>query len=145
MLLLVVALGACGKRAKDDGPTCRQIVSYMMRFKEFGAFDERSAIAECRKQRWTAAQRKCLYTAKGLDDMMTCIPPMKVDRDKKRRLPLPEWHPNLDEPLRGSVTPDELPPAPVPPPAAPPKATPPEPAPPTAMPPAPAPPATATP
>jgi hypothetical protein len=98
-LALVGSLAGCKKSPKDNGPTCRQIVSYMMRFRELGAFDERGAIEDCRKQQWTKQQRQCLYTAKDLDALAACVPAIKVDSTGQRKLPLPEWHPRVDQPI----------------------------------------------
>jgi hypothetical protein len=102
-LLMAAILSGCGKGSKqaEDGPTCRQIVSYMMRFPEFGAFDERTAIEQCRQQKWNPAQRRCLYSAKDLEAMSKCVPAMKVQDTDKPRLPLPAWHPSVDQPLDG--------------------------------------------
>lgn len=103
-LALVVALATatsatgCKKKA-DPGPSCRQIVSYMMRFRELGTFDERAAIEDCRKQNWTAKQRTCMYTAKDLDAFGKCVPAMKIDPSAPKRPAMPEWHPKVDQPI----------------------------------------------
>jgi hypothetical protein len=97
-LVAGVALAGCGGK-KDSGPTCRQIVTYMMRIREFGTFDERGAIEECRRQKWSAKQRRCLYSAKSLDDMAKCVPAVKTGTAGPRKLPLPEWHPRTDLPI----------------------------------------------
>lgn len=103
-LALVVALAASSsatgcKKKKETGPSCRQIVSYMMRFRELGTFDERAAIEDCRKQNWTAKQRTCMYNAPDLDAFAKCVPAMKVDPSAPRRPPMPAWHPKLDQPI----------------------------------------------
>ena len=101
-LILVAALAGCGKRSKSSGPSCRQIVSYMMRMPGIGEFDQRSAIDECRKQNWTAKQRQCLYTAKDFDAMSACVPPIKLDRPDVKLPRIPDWHPPVHEPIRGA-------------------------------------------
>ncbi len=93
------ALAGCGQKKQDTGPSCRQIVTYMMRIREMGTFDERGAIEECRRQKWTAKQRKCLYTAKSIDAMAACVPKIKVTNPGKGNLPMPEWHPPVEAPL----------------------------------------------
>jgi hypothetical protein len=98
LVLTVAALAGC-KKKQDPGPSCRQIVSYMMRFRELGTFDERAAIEDCRKQKWTAAQRKCMYSAKDLGEIGTCVPTIKIDKTGPRELPMPEWHPKVDQPI----------------------------------------------
>jgi hypothetical protein len=98
LVMSIAALSGC-KKKQDRGPTCRQIVSYMMRFRELGTFDERAAIEDCRKQNWTAKQRTCMYNSKDLGAMAACVPEIKVDRSKPRALPMPEWHPKVDQPI----------------------------------------------
>lgn len=98
LVLFAVVLGGCGKK-KESGPSCRQIVTYMMRIREFGTFDERGAIEECRRQKWSAAQRTCLYKAKSIDEMGQCVPAVKGGASKPSRLPLPDWHPRTDQPI----------------------------------------------
>ena len=99
MLVLTVAAFAGCKKKQDPGPSCRQIVSYMMRFRELGTFDERGAIEDCRKQKWTAAQRKCMYAAKDLGEIGACVPTIKIEKNAERKLPMPEWHPKVDQPI----------------------------------------------
>lgn len=100
VLALATATSATGcKKKADPGPSCRQIVSYMMRFRELGTFDERAAIADCRKQNWTAKQRTCMYTAKDLDAFGKCVPAMKIDPSAPKRPAMPEWHPKVDQPI----------------------------------------------
>lgn len=98
-VVAITALAGCGQKKKDNGPTCRQIVSYMMRIREMGTFDERGAIEECRRQKWTVTQRKCLYTAKSIDAMSACVPKIKVANPGKGNLPMPEWHPPVEAPI----------------------------------------------
>jgi hypothetical protein len=98
LVLTVAALAGC-KKKQEPGPSCRQIVSYMMRFRELGTFDERAAIEDCRKQRWTAAQRRCMYSAKDLGEIGKCVPAIKIDKTGARQLPMPEWHPKVDQPI----------------------------------------------
>jgi hypothetical protein len=132
--IALTAMG-CHRRKSDAGPNCRQIVSYMVRFPEFGAFDMTSAIKQCEQAHWSAAQRQCLYTARDVEAMTKCVPKMKVEPSKGPSLELPSWHPQVDKPLgEPTVVPDgsggtapgpipEVPPAPStttsPPPAAP--------------------------
>jgi hypothetical protein len=97
LVLCAAALAGCGK--KETGPSCRQIVTYMMRIREFGTFDERGAIEECRRQKWSASQRRCLYGAKSLDAMAKCVPAVKGGAARPAKLPLPEWHPRTDLPI----------------------------------------------
>lgn len=116
---LVVAaltcLVACGKGKKDSGPTCRQIVSYMMRMPELGAFDERAAVNECYAQNWNAKQRQCLYTAKDVEAMAKCVPPVRLQRPTTKIPKLPSWHTPVHTPIRGnSEGPDPNPRPPVP-------------------------------
>lgn len=100
VLALATATSATGcKKKADPGPSCRQIVSYMMRFRELGTFDERAAIEDCRKQNWTAKQRTCMYTAKDLDAFGKCVPAMKIDPSAPKRPAMPEWHPKVDQPI----------------------------------------------
>jgi hypothetical protein len=35
--------------------------------------------------------------------MIKCVPPIPLDPAAKKKLPLPEWHPDLSQPLRGKV------------------------------------------
>lgn len=98
LVMSIAALSGC-KKKQAAGPTCRQIVSYMMRFRELGTFDERAAIEDCRRQNWTAKQRTCMYSAKDLGEMAACVPAIKVDTTKPRPLPMPAWHPKVDQPI----------------------------------------------
>lgn len=100
------SMAGCGQKKKDDGPTCRQIVTYMMRIRELGTFDERGAIDECRKQKWSAKQRKCLYNAKSIDAMADCVPKIQIQNPSKGTLPMPEWHPPVEQPIE--TGPDRL-------------------------------------
>jgi hypothetical protein len=99
LILVVVVIIGCSKAKKDDGPPCRQIVAYMMRFPEFGAFDERAAIEQCKQQKWTGAQRKCMYGAKDIEAMGKCVPAIKIDPATKPPLRMPDWHPRVDQPI----------------------------------------------
>lgn len=106
---------ACSKSKADPGPTCRQIVSYMMRMPELGTFDERAAVDECHAQKWNAEQRRCLYTAKDVESMSKCVPPVRLQRPPTKIPKLPAWHTPVHEPIRGnSEGPDPTPRPPVP-------------------------------
>lgn len=114
--LACLALG-CGKSKgkADPGPSCRQIVSYMMRMPELGSFDERAAVNECHAQNWNAEQRRCLYTAKDVEAMSKCVPPVKLQRPATKVPKVPDWHTPVHEPIRGnSEGPDPRPRPPVP-------------------------------
>lgn len=111
----LACLAACSKGKKDPGPSCRQIVSYMMRMPELGAFDERAAVNECHAQNWNAEQRRCLYTAKDVEAMSKCVPPVRLQRPPTKIPKLPAWHTPVHEPIRGnSEGPDPNPRPPVP-------------------------------
>lgn len=122
ILLSLALLGGCKRAKRDDGPSCRQIVSYMLRMPDIGPFEPNAAIAECRRQKWNATQRTCMYNAKNLEAMSKCVPPIKLERPALERPALPSWHTPLDVPIQGAAptpAPGAPPAAPAPAPAAP--------------------------
>ncbi|HRC59113.1 MAG TPA: hypothetical protein PKU97_24490, partial [Kofleriaceae bacterium] len=110
---LVGLTAGCKSSRKAEGPSCRQLVSYMMRIQDLRIVDEAAAIAECRRQKWTAKQRTCMYNAKDVETMAACVPPIKLNKqEKEEEGKLPSWHPPMDGVIEGGPRPAPTAPAP---------------------------------
>lgn len=84
LVLAVTAalLAACSKPAPDRGPRCDVIVDNLLAVSktqlaghgDMALGDRAAMLAQCEKRNLTAAQRRCLASAKDLTALAGCVP-----------------------------------------------------------------------
>ncbi len=82
VLLAVISASACSKKAEDKGPACPEVVDHMVVVMREGLKghesvnlgDRTQMIEQCEKRNMSAAERRCMATAKDLATLASCRP-----------------------------------------------------------------------
>jgi len=82
LLISIALLGACSKKAADEGPACGAVVDNMMAVTkqqmtghgDLEVQNRAQMIEQCEKRNLTPAQRTCLVAAKDLAAIAACTP-----------------------------------------------------------------------
>lgn len=80
LLVALLALAACGKKAEDPGPPCDQVVDHMLEVTKqqmvgHGAelkTQKAAMVRQCEERKMPAATRRCLVAAKTLPEIAEC-------------------------------------------------------------------------
>ena len=107
VVLAVISASACSKKAEDKGPQCPEVVDHMVIVMREGLKghesvnlgDRTQMIDQCVKRNMSAAERRCMATAKDLAALASCRP--------KKTAP-----PEAQLPAQGSQTPAPAPASP---------------------------------
>jgi hypothetical protein len=82
VVLAVISASACSKKAEDKGPACPEVVDHMVVVMREGLKghesvnlgDRTQMIEQCEKRKMSAAERRCMATAKDLAALASCRP-----------------------------------------------------------------------
>jgi hypothetical protein len=82
VVLAVISATACSKKAEDKGPACPEVVDHMVVVMRAGLKghesvnlgDRTQMIEQCEKRKMSAAERRCMATAKDLAALASCRP-----------------------------------------------------------------------
>src|SRR5262245_40139795 len=82
VLLVALAIAGCSKKAADNGPPCPVVVDHMVVVIKEGIKghesvnlgDRQQMITQCENRKMSAAERRCMATAKDLAQLASCRP-----------------------------------------------------------------------